>query len=74
MKALLLSGLLLTGTYAALFPSASSGYGYAGYGGYHRGPSWFYIGGPRSYNNNRAIRNSSNGGTSTRGRGPGSGK
>lgn len=32
--------------------SASRGYGYAGYGGYHRGPSFFYLG-PSRYNTYR---------------------
>lgn len=52
---------------------SSNGYGYVGYYGYHRGPSFWYIGGPKTYHQ-RNSRSGSVNGASTRGGGPGSGK
>ena len=74
MKALLIGALLIGGGYFALMPFASNGYGYAGYGGYHRGPSFFYWGSPRYYGTGRSVRSGSIGGSSVRGGGPGVGK
>lgn len=58
--------------YLSLFSFASNGYGYAGYYGYHRGPSFWYFGGASTYHD-RNIRNNVSG-ASLRGGGPGSGK
>lgn len=41
--------------YAALWWPSHRGYGYAGYGGYHRGPSMFYWGGVNTYHS-RSVR------------------
>ena len=70
---LIISAVTLTIIYFALFSFARNGYGYVGHGGYHRGPSFWYFGGPRIYTN-RSGRSGSIGGASTRGGGPGSGK
>lgn len=35
--------------YVLLFALAREGYGYAGYGGWHRGPSFWYWGGATTY-------------------------
>lgn len=44
-----LAVIALAMLYFGLFPVASNGFGYAGYGGYHHGPSFWYWGGPRYY-------------------------
>lgn len=49
------------------------GCGYAGYGGYHRGPSFFYWGGARTYHE-PSVRSGSVGGPRTAGGGTGAGK
>ncbi|MBT4921569.1 MAG: hypothetical protein HON23_00975 [Rickettsiales bacterium] len=72
-KAIILSALALMLIYFALFPRAASGYGYMGYYGYHRGPSFFYFGGASTYYG-RSIRGGSVSGSRVRGGGPGSGK
>lgn len=41
--------LALTVIYALLMWPSCTGYGYAGYGGYHQGPSFWYFGGVRTY-------------------------
>ncbi len=65
--------ILLGIIYAYLFTWASNGYGYMGYYGYHRGPSFMYWGGSNTYYN-RDLRSGSINGSSVRGGGPGSGK
>ncbi|GAA3568185.1 MAG: hypothetical protein MI794_20000 [Pseudomonadales bacterium] len=60
---------LLAVIYLGLFSCSSHGYGYAGYGGYHNGPSMWYFGGPRHYYTNQSIRNQSLGGPGDRGSG-----
>lgn len=59
--------------YFALFSFSSNGYGYAGYGGYHHGPSFWYFGGP-SYYPNRSLRQGSLGSPGNRGGGLHAGK
>lgn len=49
------------------------GWGYMGYGGYHRGPSFWYWGGPTVYHD-RSVRNGSYGSTGHRGGGISGGK
>lgn len=73
VKAVLISSALLGVIYIALFPAASSGYGYMGHNGYHHGPSFWYFGGPRTYYGSD-VRSGSVGGARVRGGGPGSGK
>ena len=72
-KHMLVWGILLGLVYYALIPTASRGYGYMGYYGYHRGPSFWYWGGPNTYYD-RNNRSGSVNGPSVRGGGPGSGK
>ncbi len=59
--------------YLLLLMVSSRGYGYAGYGGYHRGPSFFYWGGVRTYHG-PSVRAGSIGGPRTAGGGTGAGK
>ncbi|MCP4481561.1 MAG: hypothetical protein GY817_01855 [bacterium] len=59
--------------YLFLFSLSLRGWGYSGYRGYHRGPSFFYWGGPRYYANSSA-RAGSIGGPSHVGGGPHAGK
>lgn len=72
-KYVILATVILGLFYAALFSFASRGYGYMGYYGYHRGPSFWYWGGPSTYYD-RNNRSGSISGPSTRGGGPASGK
>ena len=72
-KAVLIISVILGIIYFALMSAASNGYGYMGYHGYHRGPSFWYWGGPSTYYN-RNVRGGSVSGSSVRGGGPGSGK
>lgn len=72
-KAVFIVSGLLGLIYVALMPVASNGYGYMGYYGYHRGPSFGYLGGPSIYYD-RDVRSGSINGTGVRGGGPGSGK
>ncbi len=72
-KVVLLTSLALGIGYVSLMPAAASGYGHMGYYGYHRGPSFFYWGGPSTYYD-RSIRSGSVSGSTVRGGGPGSGK
>ena len=65
--------VILTVIYIALLPLAGNGYGYMGYNGFYRGPSFFYWGGARTYHG-RDMREGSLGGPSMRGGGPSSGK
>ncbi len=67
------TAVLLGGTYLYSLPSASRGYGYMGYGGYHRGPSAWYWGGPDIYRDPSA-RTGSLGGPGHRGGGLAGGK
>lgn len=53
--------------------AGSRGWGYTGYYGYHRGPSFWYWGGPRTYHSPN-VRTGSIGGPSHRGGGLGGGK
>lgn len=68
-----LSAVVLGIIYLVLLPVASNGYGYMGYGGYYRGPSFWYWDGPEVYHD-RSTRSGSVSGTSRLGGGPGSGK
>lgn len=47
--------------YLLLFTAASSGYGYAGHGGYSHGPSFWYWGGVNTYHSPSIRTGSSNG-------------
>ena len=49
------------------------GWGYMGYGGYHRGPSFMYWGGP-DIHHSRSNRDGSTGGPNNRGGGHSGGK
>lgn len=71
--AVLITSLVLGLIYISLIRPASNGYGYMGYYGYHRGPSFWYFGGPSTYYD-RNVRSGSVSGSSVRGGGPGSGK
>lgn len=55
LVAVVLLVLLFLGTYALLFFPSRGGYGYAGHGGYHRGPSMLYWGGTHTYHS-RSVR------------------
>lgn len=59
--------------YALLMMASCDGYGYAGYGGYDRSASFWYMGGVRTHHN-RSVRAGSRGGSSLRGGGPHAGK
>jgi hypothetical protein len=72
-KAVLIVSVILGIIYFALMSAAANGYGYMGYYGYHRGPSFWYWGGPSTYYD-RDVRSGSVSGSSVRGGGPGSGK
>lgn len=67
-KSMLITGGILGVVYLGLFSFSSSGYGYAGHGGYNHGPSFFYFGGTSFYPN-RSVRNGSVGGPGGRGQG-----
>jgi len=69
----LLFGVAAIGAYSALFIPSLNGYGYAGYGGFHRGPSFFYWGGMNTYQG-PSVRSGSRGGPGVRGGGPHGGK
>ncbi len=64
--------LIVLGIYVAFFflvySCARDGYGYMGYHGYYRGPSFFYFGGPRYYYG-PSLRAGSVGGPGVRGGG-----
>ncbi|MFB6306048.1 MAG: hypothetical protein ABEH43_03520 [Flavobacteriales bacterium] len=51
-----------------------SGWGYAGYGGWHHGPSFMYFGGAHYYSPGPSVRHGSTSGPRGRGGGIGSGK
>ncbi len=72
-KAALAAIISLAAIYFLLLPLGSNGYGYAGYYGYHRGPSFLYSGSATTYHE-RGVRDGSIGGPDFRGGGPGSGK
>lgn len=72
-KAVLITSVALGIIYFSLLSAAANGYGYMGYYGYHRGPSFFYWGGPSTYYD-RNVRSGSVSGSGVRGGGPGSGK
>ncbi len=72
-KTVLITSVILGIIYVALMSTAANGYGYMGYYGYHRGPSFWYFGGPSTYYD-RNIRQGSISGSRVRGGGPGSGK
>lgn len=59
--------------YMLLFYVGCNGYGYMGYYGYRRGPSLWYLGGPRVYHTPH-VRTGSIGGPKQRGGGFGGGK
>jgi len=60
-----LIALLTVATYAILWLPGTRGYGYAGYGGYHRGPSMFYWGGVNTYHS-PSLRSGSRSGPGVR--------
>lgn len=70
---ILIISIILGVIYFSLMSLASNGYGYMGYYGYHRGPSFWYFEGPSTYYE-RDVRTGSVSGSKVRGRGPGSGK
>ena len=59
--------------YFFAFYIGTRGWGYSGYYGYRRGPSFFYLGGPRTYHD-PSVRTQSVGGPRHRGGGIGGGK
>ena len=59
--------------YGALFMVGCGGYGYAGYGGYHQGPSFWYFGGVSTYHD-KSVRSGSSSGPSVKGGGTKGGK
>tara|TARA_B100000902_G_scaffold237782_1_gene225252 strand:- start:161 stop:427 length:267 start_codon:yes stop_codon:yes gene_type:complete len=59
--------------YLAAFYFGSRGWGYSGYYGYNRGPSWMYWGGASTYHD-PSVRSGSLGGPGHRGGGIGGGK
>ena len=65
--------LVLALVYLGGFWFSSRGWGYAGYGGYHRAPSFWYWGGPSTYHD-PSVRAGSVGGPSHRGGGLHGGK
>ena len=73
LKYLTIWGCSLGLIYILFLPLAANGYGYMGYHGYNRGPSFWYWGGPSTYYD-RNARSGSVSGPSVRGGGPGSGK
>jgi hypothetical protein len=54
--------MVITVVYIAMLPLSSYGYGYAGYGGYHHGPSFWYWGGARDHYVGTSVREGSLGG------------
>jgi hypothetical protein len=59
--------------YGALFIPSLGGWGYAGYGGFHRGPSLLYWGGARTHHD-PSVRAGSHGGPGLHGGGMHGGK
>jgi hypothetical protein len=57
--------LALLGAYAFFWYPSYRGWGYAGYGGYHRGPSMLYWGGVNTYHS-RSVRAGSRSGPGLR--------
>ncbi len=72
--AIIVAGGILGLIYVAMLFPASKGYGYLGYYGYHRSPSFFYFGGPRVYHARPSVREGSLGGPGQTGRGLTAGK
>lgn len=72
--AIIVAGGILAVIYISLLFPASRGYGYMGYYGYHRGPSYLYMGGPRMYHARPSVREGSLGGPRQTGRGVAAGK
>ncbi len=68
-----LMGVVLVICFFAAWSGSARGYGYMGYNGYHRGPSFFYLGGPSVYYD-RSHRSGSISGPSHRGGGFSGGK
>ncbi|MFN3203040.1 MAG: hypothetical protein ACE366_31895 [Bradymonadia bacterium] len=64
---------LLVVIYFLLFSAGCNGYGYAGHGGYHHGPSFWYWGGVRTYHD-PSVRSGSRSGPSHSGGGVHGGK
>ena len=73
MKPLYLVIAVMAVFYFMAFRASSDGYGYAGHGGYHHGPSFWYWGGVRHYPM-PTTRTGSPGGPTHRGGGPRGGK
>ncbi len=71
--AVTVTSVLLGGSYLYALPAANQGYGYMGYGGYHRGPSaWYWTDG--SIYREPSARSGSLGGPGHRGGGLAGGK
>lgn len=68
---ILIGVLVVTFIFALIY--SSKGWGYTGYNGYHSGPSFFYFGGPRIYNQ-PSVRDGSVSGSRQRGGGFSGGK
>ena len=73
ITSLMLIGILAI-TYLFLCFISSRGWGYMGYRGYSRGPSFWYFGGPRYYYGRNIRHGSIYRGRTYRGGGPRSGK
>jgi hypothetical protein len=69
---IIVAGVLVV-FYLMAFSFGSRGWGYSGYYGYHRGPSFFYWGGPSMFHG-PSVRTGSTGGPGHRGGGLGGGK
>jgi hypothetical protein len=65
--------VLLIVVFLATLLFSLRGWGYMGYYGYNRGPSFWYWGGPKVYHN-PSLRNGSTGGPNNRGGGFAGGK
>ena len=70
---MIIVAIVLVVIYLFAFRFGSRGWGYPGYYGYHRGPSFFYWGGARTYHD-PSVRTGSRSGPSHRGGGLGGGK
>lgn len=73
-KYTLIALLILGSIYLILISSSTKGYGYAGYGGYHNGPSVWYTGGANYYKGEKSVRDRSLSGPRSTGGGFSGGK
>jgi len=69
MKYLIILGVFLSGFYFMMFFLSFSGWGYAGYRGYHYGPTFWYWGGAHYYPSTSARTGSAGSGSRSGGSG-----